>query len=745
MSKKIEYVTLPYDFIPLPDKYYYPYDKESNYPPLHSEVNGISGYIKYSLTPSTDISVELREGLEAGRYFIGGSCMRGRVRANLEILSKSYLEFINTTPMLYRDITNNIGLGKTYKERLCKQNQANIDIEENIYVGFLKKEGNDFYVVPAEEFSNGKKFISIKEHRLYNIGLSTKYFYPLYNDNMKLEEINEIQKEVDKLSKNIKQLREALKDCLGEYNDTISKIFLDKYSFRKAFKDIKTIKKFDEYKLALDKIEKALISHLKEKTKADNEDLTELFENLAKRWRLKAEINFLYTKNKRHKDFMPYQKFILYKRNNNGGVSIINPDDCKEQGYIYNSTNASSKRSHYIINKPIEGDIKYKIPQEVINSYNQNHKKFRVNFDGDKDITKKELEDQKKKGEAIKEFYNIFIDYDKLVKDNNSNTSNGLIVFFQTNEANEISMIGRTPYFKIPYEHSLRAITGNKEENQIDYADAIFGFISNDDKPAYKSRLRFSAIDINGSIKREQDKFLLTTPSATACAMYLEQKGKNLSTYEDEDTPKLNGYKYYRILKDAQKQTIPEIDSDKAENIISKKEVIRNTGKSYTLEGKIYFNNLNENELGLLLLSLDIGKLSATSKYKEELKKAGIAVSDTYEQIGGAKPYGYGAVKVEIDEMHIEKNDSSFETLIENNMQKSNASENIDYTKYVDKYLTEMMNYQDNYFEYLKPYIESKYEKPNDKSYITWSNIGGKLKGGGYPRNWRLKTNNTKA
>ncbi len=164
-----------------------------------------------------------------------------------------------------------------------------------------------------------------------------------------------------------------------------------------------------------------------------------------------------------------------------------------------------------------------------------------------------------------------------------------------------------TPYFKIPYEHSLREITGEKDEKNIDYADAIFGFISNEDKSAYKSRVRFSAIDINESIKKDEREFLLTTPSATACAMYLEQKGKRLSTYEDVNPPKLNGYKYYRILKDAQTDTIPD-DPSKVEKMISNKEVIKAKDShykhGYALEGKIYFNNLNVKRTRLLLLKL---------------------------------------------------------------------------------------------------------------------------------------------
>ncbi len=184
-NKEIQYVTLPYDFIPLPDEYYYPYDKESKFPPLHSEVKLNSGYIKYSLMPSTDISVELREGYKEGNPFISGSCMRGKVRANLEILSKSYPEFINTTPMLYRAVADSKELGKFYKIRLCNQennSKEQVDIESKINVGFLRKDVNDFYVVPAEKYSKEKNFVSIKEHRLYEMGMKMEDYHLLYKE-----------------------------------------------------------------------------------------------------------------------------------------------------------------------------------------------------------------------------------------------------------------------------------------------------------------------------------------------------------------------------------------------------------------------------------------------------------------------------------------------------------------------------------------------------------------------------------
>ncbi len=42
------------------------------------------------------------------------------------------------------------------------------------------------------------------------------------------------------------------------------------------------------------------------------------------------------------------------------------------KGYVFNSTNAHSKRSHYFIKYPVAGAKMLRVPDAVINGYNRN-------------------------------------------------------------------------------------------------------------------------------------------------------------------------------------------------------------------------------------------------------------------------------------------------------------------------------------------------------------------------------------
>ncbi|WGU92652.1 hypothetical protein QJQ58_19040 [Paenibacillus dendritiformis] len=86
-----------------------------------------------------------------------------------------------------------------------------------------------------------------------------------------------------------------------------------------------------------------------------------------------------------------------------------------------------------------------------------------------------------------------------------------------------------TPYFKIPHQGQLGALIGVQDKRKVDYKNALFGFIpdgknqeSESDYPfAYKSRIRFSPLDIQGKVQfRKVENLLLMTLSATARGMF---------------------------------------------------------------------------------------------------------------------------------------------------------------------------------------------------------------------------------
>lgn len=697
----IEYVTLPYDFVPLAEKEnrYFPYTKNSIPKHNQKEKEQLSGVITYRITPYSDLAIEVRQKWNGG-YFIIGSQIRGRVRTNLEILSASYPEFIDRSPLLYREVDND-----NYRKKIAGGGTGKvIDIERSIQVGFLRKIGNEFYVIPAQRIGD-KNFLSIKEHRLMQMqsGNSQALVPTLYDwgDKETLKKLNKLQFQIDQKTKQIRVKRKELKDVLNDgIQSEISKIFTPKYNFNKKLALIRRSFNKDnsyDYQPDLENIKNELLNDLRS-IKYNDFKIEEIFQLTAERWRLKAEIDLIYTcymKNKKNKN-SPYQKEVFFKRTANNGIekiSLASSEDTPENGYLFNSTNATSKRSHYFVMNPVKENIKeYLVPQAVINGYNRNLKRFRTTTT------------------EIKEFYDIFDQYDVIINRKRVDATDGLIVFFntwynpKTNEK-EIANIGRTPYFKIAHRTQLADILGEKEADKVDYANALFGFIPDDQEGenlssfTYKSRLRFSSADIVGApIQHDVHDLVLMTPCASASAMYLQQPDDMLRTYEDENV-KLNGYKYYHVLKQPLRVGL----KNKGKTIVSSRKLLKHEG--IHIIGRIYFHNISKEELGLLLLSLDWKELRQSKKYGKYIAAYEDKLENAYELIGGAKPYGYGKVKIKVQDLQIEKEGNDFEVLVSEPMEQIR-----EWHEYIDAFITSMGGQQ--YFErvYFKQYIQSKIE-----------------------------------
>lgn len=773
------YVTLPYDFVPFAESknrcYPYQLEESHNNLPKHNCFQGLSGFIEYEMIPDSDLAIEWRhkwnEKLEKKEdYFISGSVIRGKVRSNLEMLSASYPEFINRTQMLYRDVSN-----LSYRDRLLSMNVdctkdkeksgQTKGIERTIQVGFLTKKGDKFYVTPAQMLGD-KYFLSIKEHRLMQMGVQGRKFSTIYHwDENSIKHFNKKQDSIEKITKELKLIREQLKEKLNSIQSKINKVFTGDYSLNKIKWEIK--------KFGLENTKNKLLLALTNIyppniTKEETEILHNLYRLYVERWGLKAELNQMYHQARKNHRFFPYQRSVYYQSTDNGGIEKIamnHSENVSEKGYLFNSTNASSKRNHYFVLGPVDKAVSYEVPDFVINAYNQNLDKLRTT-------------DTKKNNKDIKAFYNIFEGYEELIeawtkddsnKENNKEHAKGLIVFFQQESGEKkVSSIGRTPYFKIPHKNQLEDLIEPKNKSKVDYANALFGFIPDIQKKedtypiAYKSRLRFSPVDIHGEV-RDVNHFVLMAPSATANGMYLNQtiKGKASEksdkksndnfTYEDENI-KLNGYKYYHVLP----KQIDPLEKKEPDNIkiIKSKKVI--AAKGIPCTGKIYFRNLSEEELGLLLLSLDWKEVLASKKYSRFTEAYQDKADKAYELIGGAKPYGFGKVRINMKSIHLENKGNDFESLVLNPTQPS-----LDRAAYIEKFIDVMDG--ESYFDnvHFGHYVQSKIEKDlkggqgegteQNPKHINWGNISREIgkekesgKGGGYPKTWRLKTNQQK-
>lgn len=734
-------VTLPYDFIPFVDKSHFPYQNLEELPGHNGDNKNtgeeyLTGCIDYSITPYSDLAIELRQRFD-GKHFISGSQIRGKIRSNLEILSASFPRFIDTSPLLYRNFNSDDNNNSDdYNSRMGISRTKGIEC--SVEAGFLRKIDNKFYVFPAEKIGN-KNFYAIKEHRLVQMNLKRKNIYFLFDNDQLFEKINELQNKINKEDREIKKYRENIKEKLNdELQEKISNIFIKEFNFNSTImKDFFKNSKDSNYIIddkEIEEVGKKLFNKLKSLVN-DDEELLKLCQLTVERWQKKVEMEILYrklgTKENKNQKYLPYQQMVYFRSNAAGGIeqitTSVESNEELEKGYLFNSTNASSKRSHYLINKPLENHSGFLVPEDVIAGYKRNLKKFKENYE------------TRKKG--IKDFYKIFANYDQLIKE--PGYENGIIVFYKKDD--KISYIGRTPYFKIPYKHQLKQLLKKllpRTNEGFDYAEALFGFIPGEradwqevkSKQAYKSRLIFTPLDIEGEVNKDtykEDEFLLPSPSPSAQGMYLEQNTNYLQTYEGEE-PKLNGYKYYHILE----QPIVKDDRNNYKKMKSKLQILSKDSVK-RIKGKIYFRNITKKELGLILISLDINLLEETKEYKESLQKYAEYLKDSYELIGGAKPYGYGKVKIKLDGINIENKCKDFEQLVLNT---SRPVDNIG--QYIDEYISSMGG--NSYFKriHLQDYLISKVvitDNEKGKKHYNWSSL---QIGGGYPAGnqfWRLK------
>lgn len=749
---------LPYDFISFPKTYQYPYDISEL--PKHNTIQGLSGRIDYEVKPYTDLAMDFRK-INKNYYQVSGSSIRGRVRSNLEILSASYPTFINDVELSYRTIQDK----KNYLDKLKGYGDGNI--ESNIHVGFLRKEGKKFVIYPAEMIGR-KNFKSIKEDELWDKILDEKVKLLFKVDGEHKKKVIDLRKEINELTAKINGIKKVQSESNDKENykkiaEKRDKIFKDKVNFTMWFK--KEDKDSNE-----DTIEKNIKKNIK-KIEIDLKridtyelDIKSFHEYYLKRLELKAKLYFEYLKlsngyeKKYYKNpnFEPYQADVLYRIAGNGSIEMKdiklkqNEDDF-QLGYLYNSTDASSKRGHYLIGACCETDP-IEVSEDIIFSYNNQLKRFEVSPRKGSSINKKDYK------EKIKPFYDIFDNFDNLnpkktkkLEEALEEVWEGAIVFYRygDKEKNEKLQISRTPYMRIAYEKQIKDIIRGDaklktDENNIrvDYSRSLFGFVNNDfwneydsdvlDKiKSYKSRLRFSGLNIETNTENIKiEDFVLLSPSPSACGMYINQTeySSKLKTYEDKDV-QLNGYKYYKILEEVvfanSSKCNDEVNKCRSKKQVIKKENIRK------MNGSIYFNNLSKLELGLLILSLDINQINRHGWV--DLSKN---IEPFYDMIGGAKPYGYGCVQFKINDIIIDNLEPSLsdfnkiETWTKEPIKIDALDEVVD--SCIGEYLV-----NDFVDDIIYPYIVSK-QKVKSKDIINWEILPSKTKVG-YDKSWILE------
>lgn len=372
-----------------------------------------------------------------------------------------------------------------------------------------------------------------------------------------------------------------------------------------------------------------------------------------------------------------FQKFVNWK---DGKVCEYKAGEKKF--ILLNNNKIDKKRKYYLINTKLSGE-EYKIG-EVGDKYRKELKdKVFITESGSNNEELKELNDK------IKKFYDL----------PNENEEK---VFFFKEEKGEIAAIGRSEYLRFEYNESTKDLLDKNmmyNSKEIDYVEAIFGFTNkliNKETKSYKSRVSFTDLTIVGEPRYEKEtKLMLEVPKAKDFQLYLKDKKneENLVTYDDKNAI-LAGRKFYKIKKGVDKNSIENFN--KEFKAISK-------GSTFT-GGRIYFENLHEDELGLLLMALKLD-------------------DKVYENIGMGKPYGYGNIKIKNMIVKVENREykeKSFKTFFVEDIELKKLTDKLIMyyqKKFKEKILTDKEISLDVYNKNIENYKKSKKVFENKKEH----------------------------
>lgn len=194
---------------------------------------------------------------------------------------------------------------------------------------------------------------------------------------------------------------------------------------------------------------------------------------------------------------------------------------------------------------------------------------------------------------------------------------------------------GMSRYLRIGYQYPLSE--GLPEHHRklaasqdicLDYPHAILGFVTIGGKEAYKSRVSFGDVAAQGNPKEcSPVRAVLGAPKPSYYPGYVVD-GKNYNEAgegcEENERFHLRGYKQY-WMKPVQETSVAE-GKDRVGS------TLRPLPEGTRFQGIVRYKNLTEEELGLLLWSLRLDE----------------GCSQT---LGMGKPYGYGRMKLTIDEL----------------------------------------------------------------------------------------------
>lgn len=226
---------------------------------------------------------------------------------------------------------------------------------------------------------------------------------------------------------------------------------------------------------------------------------------------------------------------------------------------------------------------------------------------------------------------------------NEQRKENRKIPVFLTRKGMDLQHFGLAFMYKLPYRNSIHQLDPIKNYNnqKIDLANLIFGHTKNNN--GSKGRVYFGNSFIIGESKTESEKIkgILAGPKASFYPYYLDQESMD-QEYMDYNNPnsQLRGFKKYPVHS---KQ--PYLRNNYLSNYSEKQKQNQKVFSQFKplkpgvkFKGKVRFHNLKRIEIGALI--------SALTNHNQENQRF---------NIGSAKPYGFGKIKLELSENSKEK------------------------------------------------------------------------------------------
>lgn len=247
-------------------------------------------------------------------------------------------------------------------------------------------------------------------------------------------------------------------------------------------------------------------------------------------------------------------------------------------------------------------------------------------------LSRREVSDTQKKN-----FKFIYLDHDKnnISKDwdywrKKLDNKEKIPVFFNRNSTNGVNHFGLAYMYKLPYDRSIHKAFPYHDYNlqERDISEIIFGYADKHNK--LKGRVMISHAFSDNAYALEERKEILASPKASYFPFYLNQlrEDGDYNTYQDKAT--LRGYKKY-VLQEHIKRGAYDPKQLRNNKIFTSFQPL---DKGAIFRCKIRFHNLRAAEIGALLSAITLHQTGAKA----------------YHSLGGIKPYGYGRVRVKINE-----------------------------------------------------------------------------------------------